>query len=168
MNWRISAATAALVLLPLGTTYAAIANQDSNPQESIIGNNTRTEIAQRGEGGRKGRRGEGLNRILEQLNLTSEQSAQIEAIKENSKASKEALREQMQAEKQEMRSLLQSDASPAALTQQHQKLQALRQQKGDNRFQNMLQIREVLTSEQRAQMVELIGQRKERRGQRSR
>jgi len=72
----------------------------------------------------------------------------------------------MQAEKQEMRSLLQSDASTAVLTEQHQKLQALRQQKGDNRFETMLQVREILTPEQRAKMAELISQKAERRGQR--
>lgn len=165
MNWRTSALTAALLILPLGATYAAVENQDSNPQRSILGNNT-TEIAQlRAKRGKKGGRGNRINKVLKQLDLTTEQSAQIETIKESSRASKESLGEQMRAEKQEMRSLFQSDASSAALTQQHQKLQNLRQQMSNNRFETMLQIREVLTSEQRAQMAELISQRGERRGQ---
>ncbi len=165
MNWRITAATAALLILPLGTTYAAVTNQDSNSQESFRSSAT-TEIAQRAKRGKKGRRGDRINKVLKQLDLTTEQSEQIKAIKESAQASKENLREQMRAEKQEMRSLFESDASSAELTQQHQKLQALHQQRGENRFQTMLQIREILTSEQRAKMAELISQRSERRGHR--
>jgi len=34
MNWKISAAAAALLVLPLGSTYAAVQSQDNNPQAS--------------------------------------------------------------------------------------------------------------------------------------
>ena len=167
MNWKISAAAAALLVFPLGSTYAAVQSQDNNSQASIRDNNTTTTlIAQRAKRGKKGGRGEGFKKVLEQLNLTTEQSEQITAIQENSKGTREALREQMLAERQEMRSLLQSDASRQVLTRQHQKLQALRQQKGDNRFETMLQVREILTPEQRAKMAELISQKAGRRGHR--
>ena len=167
MNWRITAATAALLILPLGTTYAAVTNQNSNSQESFR-NNATTEIAQRAKRGKKGRRGAGFQKMLEQLDLSNEQSEQIKAIKERAQANGEGLREQMRAEKQEMRSLLQSDTSNAVLTQQHQKLQNLRQQLGNNRFETMLQVREVLTPEQRSKMAELIGQKSGRRGNQER
>ena len=114
--------------------------------------------------GKRGDRGKGMNRLLQQLDLTTEQSEQIEAIKEQSRTAGEPLREQMQTEKAEMRSLLSSDATPEQLTQQHQQLQDLRQQAGDRRFETMLQVREVLTPEQRSQMAELMAEKGERRG----
>lgn len=149
------AATAALLILPLGT-YAATPNQDSNVQESLT---TTVKLAQHMKHGKRGNRGEGMNKILQQLDLTSEQSQQIEAIQEQSKTAGETLHEQMQTQKQQMRSLFDSDATPEQLTQQHQQLQNLRQQFGDNRFETMLQVREILTPEQRAEMAELMSQK---------
>ena len=63
-----------------------------------------------------------------------------------------------------MRSLLANDASEEQLRQQHQNIQGLRQQLGNNRFETMLQVREILTPEQRTQMAELIEQKRGRRG----
>ena len=59
-----------------------------------------------------------------------------------------------------MRSLLASDVDPEQLRQQHQQLQDLRQQASDRCFTTMLEIREVLTPEQRIEWAELIRQRR--------
>lgn len=98
--------------------------------------------------------------MLEQLNLTPEQSQQIETIETESRTQNETLHQEMQAIHDEMRSLLASDTSVEQLREQHQKMQDLHQQFGDNRFETMLQIREVLTPEQRSQMAELMEQRR--------
>ena len=161
-NWQISAIAATLLILPLGT-FAATPNRDNNAQESIT---TTTEIAQHMRHGKRGERSDRLNKMLQQLDLSSGQSEQIEAIKEQSKTSGEALHEQMQTQHQEMRSLLNSDATSAQLTQQHQQLQDLRQQLGDRRFETMLQVREILTPEQRVEMAELMAQKADRKGDR--
>ena len=161
MNWRtFLAVTGALVILPL-STYAAESNQNqiTNLQEQ----NNMTKIAQHSRHGKRGR-GEGMQRVLQQLDLTPEQLQQIEDIQEQSKNQAQALHQQMQTQREEMRSLLASDATPEQLQQQHQQTQDLHQQLGDNRFETMLQVREVLTSEQRTQMAELMAQRPERRG----
>ena len=63
-----------------------------------------------------------------------------------------------------MRSLLASNASEEQLRKQHQNIQGLRQQLGNNRFETMLQVREILTPEQRTQMAELMEQKRGRRG----
>jgi Spy/CpxP family protein refolding chaperone len=99
-----------------------------------------------------------LERLMEQLNLTPEQSEQIKAIKEQSKTEAQAQMEQMQTSRQEMRSLFASDASTEQLRQQHQQVEQLHQQLGINRFETMLRIREVLTSEQRVKIAELMEQ----------
>jgi len=64
----------------------------------------------------------------------------------------------------EMRSLMASDASSEQLREQHQKIRDLHQQMGDQRFETMLQIREVLTPEQRQQMQQLMEQNRPERG----
>ena len=163
MNWRtFSVVTAALLILPLGT-YAAQINQEAN---KIPESTTNTiQLAQyQVKHGRKHLRGEGFKRLLGQLDLTPEQSQEIEAIQEKSRAEKETLRQQMQTKHQEMRSLFTSDSTPEQLREQHEQLQALHQELATNRFETMLQVREVLTPEQRTQMAELMAQRGRKQG----
>jgi len=97
--------------------------------------------------------------LFEQLELTPEQSEQIEAIEQESRTQAEALHEEMEQNREKMRSLLTAnDTTPEQLRQQHQQNQALRQQLDDQRFETMLQVREILTPEQRTQAAELIEQ----------
>ncbi len=163
MKWRtFSVVTAALLILPLGT-YAAQINQEANkiPESTTnIVNLAQYQVKH----GRKHLRGEGFKQLLEQLDLTPEQSQQMEAIKEKSRTEKETLRQQMQTNHQEMRSLFTSDSTPEQLREQHEQLQALHQQLANNRFETMLQIREILTPEQRTQMAELMAQRGRKQG----
>ena len=154
MNWRIPAIIAAITILPLGANAAMAQN---------IGENTTMEWSQQNKhADRCGMRG-GIDRLVQQLDLTSEQSEQIEAIKEQSETENQALFEQLQTNRQEMQSLLTSDAAREQLQANHQEGQNLRQELGDNRFETMLEIREVLTSEQRAQMMELMTRRRGRK-----
>lgn len=158
MRWQTFSTVAAIsLILPL-STYAA----QLNPEDSTKPNNT--QIAQifsrRGGSGK----GEGMKRLLEKLDLTPEQSAQIEAIHEQYHAANEQNYQQLQQAREEMRSLLAKDTNPNELRQQHQEIQSLRQQLGDSRFEVMLQVREILTSEQRQQMAELMAQHRGRRG----
>lgn len=156
MNWRtFSAVTAAVLILPIGT-YAAQA-QDNNSR----GNST-MEWSHHKHNRKQGMRG-GINKLVQQLDLTSEQSDQIKAISEQSETENQALFEQLQTNRQEMQSLLASNADPEQLRANHQNLQNLRQELGNNRFETMLKIREVLTPEQRTQMAELMSQRRGRR-----
>jgi len=78
------------------------------------------------------------------------------------------LHQQLQTNRQELRSLFPSNSTPEQLQEQHQQLQALHQQLTDNRFNIMLQIREVLTPSQRTQLAELMAQRGEKKGRHQR
>ena len=158
MNLRTFSAVAAIFLLLPLTTYAA----QLNPEDST--KPTNTQIAQifshRGRSGK----GAGMQRLLEQLELTSEQSTQIEAIHQQYRTINEQNYQQLQQARAEMRSLLAEDANPDELRQQHQEIQSLHQQLGDSRFEAMLQVREILTPQQRQQMAELMAQQRGRRG----
>lgn len=116
---------------------------------------TAPAIAQEAPNGERGGRGDRGMRMLEQLNLSEDQKQQIQAIREQAKADSEQIREQMQSAREQMRSLMGSNASESELRQQHQVMENFRDQKSDRRFATMLQIREVLTPAQRAQLAEM-------------
>jgi len=160
MNSKIfSLLAAGLLIFPLGASAIDLVEPG-------------VQIAQHeGHRGKRGGKGGGFKKVLDQLNLSSEQSTQIEAIHDSKKQESETLHEQVKAQKEAMRDLFASDASDSELLQQHQEIQNLKQQIGTNRFEGMLEIRAVLTPEQKAQLTELMqerhNQRKERRDQRN-
>lgn len=109
-------------------------------------------------------REKGWERMIQQLDLTPEQQEQINQIRQQSRDESEPLKQEIRANHQQMQSLLASDASNDELRQQHQQMHSLYQQMGDRRFETMLQIREVLTPEQRARMPQLRGNYSQNRG----
>ncbi|MDJ0704258.1 MAG: Spy/CpxP family protein refolding chaperone [Leptolyngbyaceae cyanobacterium MO_188.B28] len=148
--------TAAAILVPMGSAFALTETQFNSPNL----------IAQRaaGNGGRSQGFQEG--RWLEQIDLSAEQTERIQAIREETKQTMEPLREQLRQERDMLQSQMAGDrATDEQLRAQHQKIQDLHQQLGVERFETMLAIRQVLTSEQRAEMAELMEQRREQRRQ---
>ncbi|MEO0947139.1 MAG: Spy/CpxP family protein refolding chaperone [Cyanobacteria bacterium J06641_5] len=110
-----------------------------------------------------GDRGRRLDRLSQELNLTADQEAQIRAIFADGKANTEADRAALAAARQDMTALLTGDASEAELRQQHDLIQDLRAGLGDRRFEGVLDVREVLTPEQRDRFAELAAERRQRR-----
>lgn len=154
MNWKTASAIAAtMLILPFGINAA---EAQINSGDSMMEWSHQNKHADR-----RGMRG-GINNLIQQLDLTPEQSEQIRAIAEQSKTESQPLRQQLETNRQEMGSLLASNASPEELRTNHQNLQNLHQELGNNRFETMLEIREVLTPEQRTQMAELMEQRRGR------
>lgn len=153
--------TALLISLPLILlTGGGLALAQSQIRNGTLAQSTPVEtpsnMPQASPDGREpGGRGPGA-RLLEELDLTTEQAQRIQAIEEQAKTNSEALHEQMHQADDALRSQLASDASASELRQQHQQVQALRQQLDDQRFETMLQIREVLTAEQRTQLADLM------------
>ena len=166
MKKQLFAALAAgTLLLPLGIQQVR-ANSYNNNNSSEI---TTMELAQnqpeRGnkERGRKrGRRG-GMKRLLSKLDLTPEQTQQIEAIETKYQGDREPLHQELRTEMQTMKSLFSSDATTQELQGQQQTVRNLRDQLGDLRFNQMLEVREVLTPEQRDRMAELMAKKIQRR-----
>jgi periplasmic protein CpxP/Spy len=106
--------------------------------------------AQKKEWGNKG------EKMYQQLNLSADQQAQIKSIREQSKTSNQGLRQQLKTAHDQLKTLLtSSDASDDAIRQAHQQVQTLGQQMGEQRFDTMLKIRNVLTPAQRTKLAEL-------------
>ncbi|MGD1921676.1 MAG: Spy/CpxP family protein refolding chaperone [Pleurocapsa sp.] len=160
INWKSLVIAIALVTLPLGAYAVQSHLETGNELNSIQESTNMRHFAQRNEHGKRGR---GLDKLMQQLDLTPEQSQQIEAIQEDSREIAEDLKEQMRSQREEMKSLMASDADAGELRTQHQEAQSLHQQASNNRFETMLSIREVLTPEQRAEMAELVEQHRGKR-----
>ncbi|ELS00838.1 P pilus assembly/Cpx signaling pathway, periplasmic inhibitor/zinc-resistance associated protein [Xenococcus sp. PCC 7305] len=156
-KYMFPAIATALLISPLAVNALPSNPGTNNSTESRL---PITQLAHRNQKGGHGN----MKKLLEQLDLTPEQSQKIDAIHEEFHSENETLFQEMRSNHQELRSLLASDASQEQLRQQHQKIQNLRQQLGTNRFETMLQVRELLTPEQRTQMSELMAQYRGRRG----
>ncbi len=158
MKLRTFLAMAAIILLLPLSTYAAPSNHQDSTQVD------KTQVAQFFSGRGGNRKGERMQKLLQQLDLTPEQSTQIESIHEQYHTANQQNYQQLQQARAEMRSLFAQDANPNQLRQKHQEIQNLHQQLGNNRFEATLQVREILTSQQRQKMAELIAQHRGRRG----
>lgn len=154
INWKNLTLAGALTILPW-STYAMALQPEVNPTQET---NSMRHIAQGFKHGGKGNPGEKMDRVLQQLDLTPEQSQQISSIRQESETVTEDLHQQLETKHQEMKDLMMSDADADTIRAQFQETQNLRQQMGNNRFETMLGIREVLTSEQRAELAELMEQ----------
>ena len=145
--------TASALLVPTaGLAVLHSVSQLNSAQADTISSHTIVSQATTTPAVKKVNRGE----MFQQLNLSSEQQAQIKTIREQSKISNQGLRDQMKTAREQLKTLLaSSDASEDSIRQAHQQVQSLGQQMGERRFDNMLQIRQVLTPAQRTKLAEL-------------
>ena len=91
---------------------------------------------------------------FQELNLTPEQTQQIQTI-ENQYEDQIAQRKQaVRQGKQELVDLMAGTASESQVREKYRQVEALKQQVADIRFDSMLAMREVLTPEQRRQFAE--------------
>ncbi len=165
MKKQIFAVLAAgTLLLPLGikTVRANSFNNQALGGESLELAQNSPENNFKKNGRKKGRRG-GMKRILSKLDLSAEQTQQIEAIQTKYQSDREPLHQELRAEMNTMRSLFSSDATTQEIQGQRQTVRNLKNQLEDIRFNQMLEVREVLTTEQRDQMAELLAERMKHR-----
>lgn len=159
MKFRAVYLLAALpLLLPIGNGWTA-ATESLFPSYAIA---QETPDKPNKEEFKKRRREE----FRQQLNLSPDQIAEIDQIREQNKQDKQAKREALRTARDKMQTLMASDATDDELRAQHRVLQDLRREMGEARFETKLKIRQVLTPEQRTKMVELKKQRKGRWGRR--
>ncbi len=154
-----------LAVLSLAMPLGAYAIASDFPTNSTTSESNTSIISERPleishRRGKKGR-GQGWERMMTELDLSSEQKEQIKDIREKYSNEYPNFREEIKASRQKMQSLLASDASRNQLRRQYQEMRSLRKKMGDRRFEAMLEMREGLTSEQRTKMAQLIKERSE-------
>lgn len=144
----------ALAVLAIGSTVAI-----ANPQlHNKTFNNAfwESSVAQMP----RRERGEGKGRFLEKLNLTSDQKQELSAIRQKYRAQIEPIQSNMQMLQRELFAMMAGDESTDVIRAKYQKASQLRQELGNIRFQSMLEMREVLTPEQRTQLAQMMAQRR--------
>lgn len=107
-----------------------------------------------------------LERHAEELGVTDEQLDRVDEIMEASREQAEALRESVQRERDSLRTLVESDADTAAVLAQLEKVGEAQTALEAHRLTTTMQVRSLLTDEQRAALQELAAERPERRGRR--
>jgi Spy/CpxP family protein refolding chaperone len=92
---------------------------------------------------------------LRQLNLTTEQVKQIREIRSRYKTPLEGKRQALRQARQELQALMSTDASTEVIRQKFEQIQPLRQELMKIQFDSLLEIRGVLTVEQRQKFGEI-------------
>jgi len=145
---RISAI--AVLMLTLGTTAAATA-VPSPAQPETIAQNQRPNRPAGNKGG-----------LFDKLNLSADQKQKMQGVRDRYK---EQVSQRMQAvrqARQELETMMSSSTANASqMREKHRQIMGLRQQLEEVQFESTLSMREVLTSEQRSQLSQLMQQRRE-------
>lgn len=151
-------AGAAATVIVLGATAPAIAQATDFSATSF--ESGELLLANAFEDEFKKNRGE----LLRKLNLSNSQKQEIQAIRNRYSGQMNSLKTEMKDARQTMRSLAESNASRSQLETQYNVNRGLRNEFADLKFQQMLDIREVLTVAQRQQMAEFIEEKMQERG----
>jgi Spy/CpxP family protein refolding chaperone len=140
---------AAVLMLSLGGAIAFTNPTSLLPQA----------IAQNTEEQRRPDRGKA--RLIQELNLTPEQTQQIQAIQNQYQDQISQRRQAVRQARQELLDLMAGTASEAQVREKYRQVETLKQQASQTRFDSMLAMREVLTPEQRRQFAERMQNRRE-------
>lgn len=151
-----------LLFLSLSATSAfADAQTQFSPSETpkLTAQSFRNEPGSRQQ--RRERRGD----IMEALDLSQAQKEELQSIRNQYQPrlmeKQEALFEAHQTLREMM---IEDNASTSEIRTQHEQVQDLRQEMSDLRFESMLEMREVLTPEQREEFAQLMEERRAGRG----
>lgn len=99
------------------------------------------------------------DKMMGRLNLTPEQRQKMAAVREKYWPQISSLKEQLRAERNILREMMAKNESETNLRNQHQKIIALEQKIQTLSFESMLEMRNILTPEQRQQWGDLLRQR---------
>jgi periplasmic protein CpxP/Spy len=145
---RISAI--AVLMFALGTTAAATAVPSPAPAETTAQNQQPNRPAGR-EGG-----------LFDQLNLSADQKQKMQTVRDRYKDQVSQRMQAVRQARQELETMMSSaTANVSQIRDKHRQIMGLRQQLEEVQFESTLAMREVLTPEQRAQLSQLMQQRRE-------
>jgi Spy/CpxP family protein refolding chaperone len=104
-----------------------------------------------------------FNRMIQVLNLTEEQQEQMQAIRQKGWSQNQPLRNQMQIHRAELQALIQTEQpNLKTINQKIEEMAELRTQLHKNRVSHQLEMRSILTDEQRIAFDQLHQNRNKR------
>ncbi|MGY6530362.1 MAG: Spy/CpxP family protein refolding chaperone [Cyanobacterium sp.] len=148
------------ILTLAGATRTMALNVDPINLETSL--NETIELAQAREGGKRwgANKTGGQSRLIQELNLTTEQQQQMVEIKNKYEPRMTQLREQMRTERQTLQTMMNNNESTEAIRAKNQTISNLNQQMRELGFETMLEMREVLTPQQRQQLSQIMNERR--------
>lgn len=112
----------------------------------------------------RGHKGGHWKKVMEKLELTADQQKQLESIKEKSKVNMKANKEELKQARQNFETSLDQDKSDEEIRTAFQKVRELKAKMAELRFEQMLQIRQILNKDQRQKFRELKRNHHKKRG----
>ena len=107
-------------------------------------------------------------RLIQELNLTPEQTQRIQTIQNQYQGQIAQRKQAVRQARQELFGLMAGTATESQIRQKHDQVETLKQQAEEVRFNSMLAMREVLTPQQRRQFAERMQNRRDNHQQRER
>lgn len=105
------------------------------------------------------------DRWMQQLNLSSEQTQQMQAIRQKYQSQIQQRRDAVRQARTELRTLMSGNGSASEIRSKHAQIQQLQQELGNLQFESMLEMHGVLNAEQRRLLGEKMQQRQNLRQQ---
>lgn len=100
---------------------------------------------------------------LKELDLSPQQMQRIQSIRDRYKTPLTTQRQAARQAQQNLRSMMAGDASTSEIREKYRQAQTLHQQMMDTQFSSMLEMREVLTPEQRQKFAQRMERRRDRK-----
>jgi Spy/CpxP family protein refolding chaperone len=98
--------------------------------------------------------------LFDELNVTPEQKQEIQEIRDQHRVTLEQRQQQLQQVQQELNQLIASEAPKEQIRQKHEQLLQMTQDMRELNFDVMMQLRDILTPEQRARFAEIMQNRR--------
>lgn len=98
--------------------------------------------------------------IFEKLNLSTSQQEQMKNIRDKYQPQIQTLRQEMRVEKEKLGQMMETDTSESQLRNQHKNVLQISQKMRNQHFEAMLEMREVLTTQQRQELSEAMDNRR--------
>jgi protein CpxP len=98
---------------------------------------------------------------LQNLNLSSEQTQQLQTIRSQSRNQMSETRQQLKQSRQELMSLMAGTASDDQIRAKYRDVETAQQKLSQQRFESLLAMRNILTPEQRQKFAQQMQQRRE-------
>ncbi len=99
------------------------------------------------------------DQLVKELNLTPRQVQQLKAVRQKFQGQKQGQRQLLNTAKQELAEFIASKAPTSKISEQRDRVKILQKQLNDLKFDNMMALKEILTSEQWAKLQKLKQQR---------
>ena len=144
---RISAI--AVLIFTLGSTAVAVAIPNPVEPQTLAQNQQPNRPA-----GKEGR-------LFEQLNLSADQKQKMQAVRDRYKDQISQRMQAMRQAREEMETMMSGTDNASQIREKHRQIMGLRQQLEEVKLESMLAMREVLTSEQRSKLAQLMQQRRQ-------